>query len=151
MASVPSKMTNKLCTHAHHSDRSAAEAVFADGTYFVDTPRIYGDWLQKLLTFINIVLVCWYGAQLFLRWNHGIQQTHLRWIKSPILNTNKILPRVHAYARAYIHTNKHTWETDRRRHISPYSIGLETCKILSGSLDPVFHNQITLSFMLRLW
>jgi hypothetical protein len=40
MASVPSKRTNKLCTHAHHSDRSAAAAIFANGTYFVDTPRI---------------------------------------------------------------------------------------------------------------
>jgi hypothetical protein len=25
--------------HAHHSDGSVAAAVFADGTYFVDTPH----------------------------------------------------------------------------------------------------------------
>jgi hypothetical protein len=35
-----SKRTNKLCTHAHHSDRSAVAAIFANGTYFVGTPRI---------------------------------------------------------------------------------------------------------------
>jgi hypothetical protein len=32
--------TNKLCTHAHHSDRSAAVAIFTNETYFVDTPHI---------------------------------------------------------------------------------------------------------------
>jgi hypothetical protein len=37
--SVPSKKTNKLYTHVHHSDRSIAAAIFANGTYFVDTPR----------------------------------------------------------------------------------------------------------------
>jgi hypothetical protein len=31
----------KLCTHSHHSDRSVAAAIFANGTYFVDTPRIF--------------------------------------------------------------------------------------------------------------
>jgi hypothetical protein len=31
----------KLCTHAHHSDSSDAAAMFASGTYFLDTPRIY--------------------------------------------------------------------------------------------------------------
>jgi hypothetical protein len=36
---VPSKRTNKLFTHAHHSDLSVAAALFANGTYFVDTPR----------------------------------------------------------------------------------------------------------------
>jgi hypothetical protein len=41
MASVPSKRTNKLCTPAHHSGRSAAMAIFANGTYFVDTPHIF--------------------------------------------------------------------------------------------------------------
>jgi hypothetical protein len=41
IASVPSKRTNKLCTHAHHTDRSVAAAIFANGTYFVDTPRTY--------------------------------------------------------------------------------------------------------------
>jgi hypothetical protein len=41
IASVPSKRTNKLCTHAHRRDRSAAAAIFANGTYFVDTPRRY--------------------------------------------------------------------------------------------------------------
>jgi hypothetical protein len=39
MASVKFKRTNKLCTHAHNSDRSAAAAIFVNGTYFVDTPR----------------------------------------------------------------------------------------------------------------
>jgi hypothetical protein len=29
----------KLCTHAHHSDRSVAVTIFANGTYFVDMPR----------------------------------------------------------------------------------------------------------------
>jgi hypothetical protein len=41
IASVPSKRTNKLCMHAHHSDRSVAAAIFANGTYFVDTPHPY--------------------------------------------------------------------------------------------------------------
>jgi hypothetical protein len=36
MASVPSQRTYKLCTHAHLRDRSAAAAIFANGTYFVD-------------------------------------------------------------------------------------------------------------------
>jgi hypothetical protein len=40
IAYVPSQMTNKLCTHAHRRDRSAVSAIFADGTYFVDTPRM---------------------------------------------------------------------------------------------------------------
>jgi hypothetical protein len=40
IASVPSKRANKLCTHGHHSDRSVAAAIFVNGTYFVDTPRI---------------------------------------------------------------------------------------------------------------
>lgn len=34
MALVPSQWTNKLCTHDH----SAAAAIFAKRTYFVDTP-----------------------------------------------------------------------------------------------------------------
>jgi hypothetical protein len=40
IASVPSKRTNKLCKHTHHSNRSVAAEIFANGTYFVDTPRI---------------------------------------------------------------------------------------------------------------
>jgi hypothetical protein len=40
IASVPSKRTSKLCTHAHHSDGSVAAAIFANETYFVDTPHI---------------------------------------------------------------------------------------------------------------
>jgi len=28
--------------HAHHRDRSAAAAIFANGTYFQDNPRILG-------------------------------------------------------------------------------------------------------------
>jgi hypothetical protein len=35
---LPKGPTN--CTHEHHSDRSAATAIFANGTYFVDTPRV---------------------------------------------------------------------------------------------------------------
>jgi hypothetical protein len=35
---VSSKRANKFCTHAHHIDRSVAAAIFANGTYFVDTP-----------------------------------------------------------------------------------------------------------------
>jgi hypothetical protein len=41
IASVPSKRTKKLWMHAHRSDRSVAAAVFANGTYFVDTSRKY--------------------------------------------------------------------------------------------------------------
>jgi hypothetical protein len=37
IGSVPSKRSNKLCTHAHHSDRSFAAAIVANGTNFVDT------------------------------------------------------------------------------------------------------------------
>jgi hypothetical protein len=44
---VHSKRINKLCTHAHHSDRSVAEAIFANGTYFVDTPRIIHTHITK--------------------------------------------------------------------------------------------------------
>jgi hypothetical protein len=36
----PSKRAEKLCTHAHHSDRSIAVAIFANGTYFVNTSCI---------------------------------------------------------------------------------------------------------------
>jgi hypothetical protein len=39
MASVPFKKTNTHCALAHDSDRSAAAAIFANGTYFVDTPH----------------------------------------------------------------------------------------------------------------
>jgi hypothetical protein len=39
IAFVPSKMTTKLCTHAHYIDRSFGAAIFASGTYFVDMPR----------------------------------------------------------------------------------------------------------------
>jgi hypothetical protein len=31
---VPSKTINKLCTHAHHNDRSVAGPISANGTYF---------------------------------------------------------------------------------------------------------------------
>jgi hypothetical protein len=41
IASVPSQRTNKLFTHAHRGDRSAAAAIFANGAYFVDTPHIF--------------------------------------------------------------------------------------------------------------
>jgi hypothetical protein len=64
MASVPSKRTNKLCTHAHHSDRSAAMAIFANGTYFVDTPymhiRCWLHWSPLTLAsvYIRYILCC---------------------------------------------------------------------------------------------
>ena len=38
---MPSHRINKLGTHAHHRDRSAAAAIFANGTYFLDTLRTY--------------------------------------------------------------------------------------------------------------
>jgi hypothetical protein len=34
------KELKKLGTHAHHRDRSAAAAIFANGTYFLTNPRI---------------------------------------------------------------------------------------------------------------
>jgi len=37
--SVPCHRNNKLGTHAHDRDRSTAEAIFANGTYFLDDPR----------------------------------------------------------------------------------------------------------------
>jgi hypothetical protein len=40
ITSVPSQRTNKLCMHAHCRDCSAAAVIFANGTYFVDMPRI---------------------------------------------------------------------------------------------------------------
>jgi hypothetical protein len=36
---VPCHSINKLGTHAHYRDRSAAEAIFANGTYFLYNPR----------------------------------------------------------------------------------------------------------------
>jgi hypothetical protein len=39
IAPVPCHRINKLGTHAHHRDRSAAAAIFAKGTYFLDNPR----------------------------------------------------------------------------------------------------------------
>jgi hypothetical protein len=39
MSSVPSKWTNKLCTHAHHSACKSAVTIFANRIYFVGTPR----------------------------------------------------------------------------------------------------------------
>ena len=39
IVSVPCHRINKLGTHAHHRDRSAAAEVFANGTYFLDNPR----------------------------------------------------------------------------------------------------------------
>jgi hypothetical protein len=40
MVSVPSKRTSKLCTNVHHHDHGAAMTIFANGSYFVDTPYI---------------------------------------------------------------------------------------------------------------
>jgi hypothetical protein len=63
IVSVPSKRTNKLCTHAHHSDRSIA-AIFANGTYFVDTPHELGTisciWTQEngFVNCRNFGLIC---------------------------------------------------------------------------------------------
>jgi hypothetical protein len=39
IASVHSRRTNKLCTHAHRRDRSVPAAIFANKNYFVDSPR----------------------------------------------------------------------------------------------------------------
>jgi len=33
------KESKNLGTHAHHRDHSAAAAIFANGTYFLDIPR----------------------------------------------------------------------------------------------------------------
>ena len=41
IVSVPCHRINKRGTHAHHRDRSAAAAIFANGTYFLDNPRTY--------------------------------------------------------------------------------------------------------------
>jgi len=38
--------STNLGTHAHHRDRSAAAAISANGTYFLDNPRICA--LQKI-------------------------------------------------------------------------------------------------------
>jgi len=35
---VPCHRINKLGTHVHHRDRNTAEAIFANGTYFLDNP-----------------------------------------------------------------------------------------------------------------
>jgi hypothetical protein len=48
MESMPSQKTNKLCTHVHHHDHRATVAIFAKGTYFVDTPRIMTHELQRM-------------------------------------------------------------------------------------------------------
>ena len=40
IASVPWQRIKKLGTHAHHRDHSAAAAIFANGTYFLDSPHI---------------------------------------------------------------------------------------------------------------
>jgi hypothetical protein len=37
------KNQKKICTHAHYSDRSVAAAMFANGSYFVDTLRTSSD------------------------------------------------------------------------------------------------------------
>jgi hypothetical protein len=56
MVFLPSQRTNKICMHAHHRDRSAAAAIFANGTYFVDTPRTYSHlYWEKKRTWINWV------------------------------------------------------------------------------------------------
>jgi hypothetical protein len=54
ITSFPSKRTSKLCAHAHHSDRSVAAAVFANGTYFVDT-FIFG---CMVLMFMSHAVFC---------------------------------------------------------------------------------------------
>jgi hypothetical protein len=36
---LPKGPINSACIHAHHRDRSAAVAIFANGTYFMDTPH----------------------------------------------------------------------------------------------------------------
>ena len=47
IASVPCHRINKLGSHLHHRNRSAAVAIFANGTYFLDNPRIiYRIWYQ---------------------------------------------------------------------------------------------------------
>jgi hypothetical protein len=50
---MPSKRTNKLSTHAHHSDRSIAAAIFANGTYFVDMPQSYNINHSMIMTQIS--------------------------------------------------------------------------------------------------
>jgi hypothetical protein len=54
------KRTNKLCMHAHHSDHSVAVAVFANGTYFVNTPCIFASTscfhIEIVLVLISILI-----------------------------------------------------------------------------------------------
>jgi hypothetical protein len=64
MASMPSRRTNKLCTHAHYCDRSAAATVVANGTYFVDTPCIS----SLFVTLFSPVMVYRLLLMLFLIW-----------------------------------------------------------------------------------
>jgi hypothetical protein len=42
---------NKLGTQAHYHDRSAAAAIFANGTYFLDNPRTMPLWQQQVMKF----------------------------------------------------------------------------------------------------
>jgi hypothetical protein len=49
-ASMPCHRINKLGTHVHHRDRSAAAAIFANGTYFLDTLHILYYWMCFIIT-----------------------------------------------------------------------------------------------------
>jgi hypothetical protein len=53
MTPVPSKRTNQLCTHAHHSDHSVAATICAQGTYFVDVPHITNSLLARSGSSLN--------------------------------------------------------------------------------------------------
>jgi len=55
IASVTCHRINKLGTHEHHCDRSAAAAIFAKGTYFLDNSRMYA-----CMPVFMYVLVCEY-------------------------------------------------------------------------------------------
>jgi len=61
---VPCHRINKLGTHAHHCDRSAAEAIFANRTYFLDNPRnyFYASLLSVNRKTLVLSSVCGYGG-----------------------------------------------------------------------------------------
>jgi len=63
IASVSWQRIKELCAHAHHRDRSAAAAIFANGTYFLDNPRMLVCWCFKLSVLcseaVETRLVCW--------------------------------------------------------------------------------------------
>jgi cytochrome c oxidase subunit IV len=86
---MPSKTTNKLCAHAHHSDHSVAAAIFANGTYFVDMLCTYfmnfvqgtGKERRSVLVLLNVffqehkmklyvALNCWMWLQITLEIAH---------------------------------------------------------------------------------